>query len=130
MMKSGISILILICLQLATNPLCLCGTAAEDETAIASCCLHAAPVGEEPGRDGQCPDCPHCDEAGSFVSNSPGTVFLPPGALSLDSIAAAPRILSIALPLSGISTQAIEPARTILPGGLLENRAFFGVFLI
>lgn len=128
-MKSGISILILICLQLATNPLCLCGTAVEEKAVIASCCLHPAPIGQEGGHE-QCPDCPHCDEAATFVSNSPGTVFLPPGALSLDSIAAAPRILSIALPLSGISTQAIEPARTIPLGGLLENRAFFGVFLI
>lgn len=130
-MKSGISILILICLQMATTPPCLCEKEGDaGEALVSTCCLRSAPAKEESSGHEECPDCPHCAQAGNFVSDSPGNPFLPPEALSLDSLAPAPRFLSVTASPSGMPTRAILHPWNPPLCSLLENRAHFGVFLI
>ncbi|MDF1741043.1 MAG: hypothetical protein P1U86_17910 [Verrucomicrobiales bacterium] len=63
-MKPTIAIFLMICLQVAMSPLCLCfGANTEKESAKPSCCH--VPETEEPA------PCPHCDQEMPMAATSP-----------------------------------------------------------
>lgn len=63
-MKSTIAIFLMICLQVAISPFCLCfGAEVSEEVAVATCCH--APEGTEPA------PCPHCDQELPISATAP-----------------------------------------------------------
>jgi len=63
-MKLTIAIFLMLCLQVAMSPLCLClGANASQETARPACCH--APADEEPAH------CPHCDQEMPISATAP-----------------------------------------------------------
>lgn len=63
-MKTSIAIFLMICLQVAMSPFCLCfGAEVEEEIAPMTCCH--APAGTEPA------PCPHCDQELPLAATAP-----------------------------------------------------------
>ncbi len=130
-MKLSVSILVLICLQLAASPLCFChGAVSSDKASISSCCHREAPVEEGSNRSYECPDCPHCNYNGKFVSDSTGFAILPLESTPVANLAPAPRSFSSSAPPTEVRTSGFVLLWTVQLCSLLENRAYFGVFLI
>ena len=63
-MKSTLAIFLMICLQVAMSPFCLCFSAEVTEEVAPQTCCHA-PEGSEPA------PCPHCDQQQPIAATTP-----------------------------------------------------------
>lgn len=121
-MKTSLAIFLMICLQVAMSPLCLCyGAEVSEEVAPRTCCH--APEGTEPA------PCPHCDQEMPIAATAP---------VKGDFKAEAPEELNTFASGSNWDTENYrsfetlrDPGETLPPAfAPLDASLFFGVFLI
>lgn len=122
-MKSFLAIFLMICLQVAMSPYCLCfGAEVAPEVAPATCCH--APEGSDPG------PCPHCDQELPIAVTAPVKGDFSPDAPEWTGFALffAVELFDVLKPISPESQ--IDWALSQPDPPPLPFQAVYGVFLI